>query len=123
MRCLISMLHSTIYFFVLYDINVVRQFCVLHCLYDFANKILSLFVVLINIKDINLCFVLHDIHFTRQFYVFFAKYLYCMAILCWRTKTFFLHVMTLWKEKIEMVSMHNDLLDLSFQKTTKIAPP
>jgi hypothetical protein len=69
--CLISMLHSTIYVFVLFDINVVRQFCVLHCLYDFANKILSLFVVLIIIKDINLCYVLHDIHLTRQFYVKF----------------------------------------------------
>ncbi len=25
--------------------------------------------------------------------------------------------MMIWKEKIEMVSIHNDLLDLSFQKT------
>ncbi len=90
MQCLISMLHSTIYVFVLFDINVVRQFCVLHCIYDFANENLSLFIVLIIIKDINLCFVLHDIHLTRQFYViFFDKYLYYMAILCWRTKTLF----------------------------------
>jgi hypothetical protein len=29
----------------------------------------------------------------------------------------FFHVMMIWKEKIEMVSIHNDLLDLSFQKT------
>jgi len=60
-------------------------------------------------------------------FVFVVKYLYCMAILCWRKKTFFLHVMMIWKEKIEMVSMHNDLLDLSFQKTIydnlKLLPP
>ncbi len=61
--------NSTIYVFVLFDINVVRQFCVLHCLYDFANKNLSLFVVLIIIKYINLCFLLDDIHLTRKFYV------------------------------------------------------
>jgi hypothetical protein len=65
------MLHSTIYVFVLFDINVVRQFCVLHCLYDFASKILSLVFVLIIIKYINLCFVLHGIHLKRQFYVNF----------------------------------------------------
>jgi hypothetical protein len=29
----------------------------------------------------------------------------------------FLHVMMIWKEKIKMVSMDSDLLDLSFQKT------